>query len=205
MSEFQRDDKVRVIGGKHRGSWGFVTDVKAQQVSINVHKYVRSIAMGDAEDLVDIQNVRAKKLYVEKIPESIFAMPEAEDVVPVVEFGDNPLLDDRIFEEIVASGKVPEIVEYVADPEPDVVEAVVQGVLDAIPPPPVGDVDLLSEHSSEEDPIDLAGGDALAEAKAEIEELKLALSEMAFQVQETKESLQLYHALSGVVGKKYFN
>ena len=118
MSAFEREDKVRVIGGKHRGSWGFITDVKAEFCNIDVHNYVRSIAMGDAEDLVNVKNVRAKKTYVEKIPESIFAMPEADDVVPVVEFGDNPLKDDRIFEEIIASGKQPDIVEYEPDPEP---------------------------------------------------------------------------------------
>ena len=215
MSAFERDDKVRVIGGKHRGSWGFITDVKAQQVSIDVHKYVRSIAKGDAEDLIDIQNVRAKKTYVEKIPESIFAMPEAEDVVPVVEFGDNPLKDDRIFEEIIASGKQPDIVEYEPDPEPEAVADIIQDVLDAVPPPPVGDTDLLSDHSSEEEPIDITGklpnieeAMALNEQnklyRAEIEELKLALSEMAFQAQEAKESLGLYHKLSGVVAKKWF-
>tara|TARA_R110001606_G_C15112692_1_gene621162 strand:- start:19 stop:666 length:648 start_codon:yes stop_codon:yes gene_type:complete len=215
MSAFERDDKVRVIGGKHRGSWGFITDVKAQQVSIDVHKYVRSIAKGDAEDLIDIQNVRAKKTYVEKIPESIFAMPEAEDVVPVVDFGDNPLKDDRIFEEIIASGKQPDIVEYEPDPEPEAVADIIQDVLDAVPPPPVGDTDLLSDHSSEEEPIDITGklpnieeAMALNEQnklyRAEIEELKLALSEMAFQAQEAKESLGLYHKLSGVVAKKWF-
>ena len=215
MSAFERDDKVRVIGGKHRGSWGFITDVKAQQVSIDVHKYVRSIAMGDAEDLIDIQNVRAKKTYVEKIPESIFAMPEAEDVVPVVDFGDNPLKDDRIFEEIIALGKQPDIVEYEPDPEPEAVADIIQDVLDAVPPPPVGDTDLLSDHSSEEEPIDITGklpnieeAMALNEQnklyRAEIEELKLALSEMAFQAQEAKESLGLYHKLSGVVAKKWF-
>tara|TARA_R110002033_G_scaffold46408_6_gene91080 strand:- start:765 stop:1412 length:648 start_codon:yes stop_codon:yes gene_type:complete len=215
MSAFERDDKVRVIGGKHRGSWGFITDVKAQQVSIDVHKYVRSIAKGDAEDLIDIQNVRAKKTYVEKIPESIFAMPEAEDVVPVVEFGDNPLKDDRIFEEIIALGKQPDIVEYEPDPEPEAVADIIQDVLDAVPPPPVGDTDLLSDHSSEEEPIDITGklpnieeAMALNEQnklyRAEIEELKLALSEMAFQAQEAKESLGLYHKLSGVVAKKWF-
>ena len=215
MSAFERDDKVRVIGGKHRGSWGFITDVKAQQVSIDVHKYVRSIAKGDAEDLIDIQNVRAKKTYVEKIPESIFAMPEAEDVVPVVDFGDNPLKDDRIFEEIIALGKQPDIVEYEPDPEPEAVADVIQDVLDAVPPPPVGDTDLLSDHSSEEEPIDITGklpnieeAMALNEQnklyRAEIEELKLALSEMAFQAQEAKESLGLYHKLSGVVAKKWF-
>lgn len=215
MSAFERDDKVRVIGGKHRGSWGFITDVKAQQVSIDVHKYVRSIAKGDAEDLIDIQNVRAKKTYVEKIPESIFAMPEAEDVVPVVDFGDNPLKDDRIFEEIIALGKQPDIVEYEPDPEPEAVADIIQDVLDAVPPPPVGDTDLLSDHSSEEEPIDITGklpnieeAMALNEQnklyRAEIEELKLALSEMAFQAQEAKESLGLYHKLSGVVAKKWF-
>tara|TARA_R110000772_G_scaffold189976_3_gene300873 strand:- start:608 stop:1282 length:675 start_codon:yes stop_codon:yes gene_type:complete len=224
MSAFEREDKVRVIGGKHRGSWGFITDVKAEFCNIDVHKYVRSIAMGDAEDLIDIQNVRAKKTYVEKIPESIFAMPEAEDVVPVVEFGDNPLKDDRIFEEIIASGKQPDIVEYEPDPEPvelpppPVAESVaeaIEAVLDAVPPPPVGDTDLLSDHSSEEEPIDITGklpnieeAMALNEQnklyRAEIEELKLALSEMAFQAQEAKESLGLYHKLSGVVAKKWF-
>ena len=215
MSAFEREDKVRVIGGKHRGSWGFITDVKAQQVSIDVHKYVRSIAKGDAEDLIDIQNVRAKKTYVEKIPESIFAMPEAEDVVPVVDFGDNPLKDDRIFEEIIALGKQPDIVEYEPDPEPEAVADIIQDVLDAVPPPPVGDTDLLSDHSSEEEPIDITGklpnieeAMALNEQnklyRAEIEELKLALSEMAFQAQEAKESLGLYHKLSGVVAKKWF-
>ena len=224
MSAFEREDKVRVIGGKHRGSWGFITDVKAEFCNIDVHKYVRSIAMGDAEDLIDIQNVRAKKTYVEKIPESIFAMPEAEDVVPVVEFGDNPLKDDRIFEEIIASGKPPDIVEYEPDPEPvelpppPVAESVaeaIEAVLDAVPPPPVGDTDLLSDHSSEEEPIDITGklpnieeAMALNEQnklyRAEIEELKLALSEMAFQAQEAKESLGLYHKLSGVVAKKWF-
>ena len=215
MSAFERDDKVRVIGGKHRGSWGFITDVKAEFCNIDVHKYVRSIAMGDAEDLIDIQNVRAKKTYVEKIPESIFAMPEAEDVVPVVDFGDNPLKDDRIFEEIIASGKQPDIVEYEPDPEPEAVADIIQDVLDAVPPPPVGDTDLLSDHSSEEEPIDITGklpnieeAMALNEQnklyRAEIEELKLALSEMAFQAQEAKESLGLYHKLSGVVAKKWF-
>ena len=224
MSAFERDDKVRVIGGKHRGSWGFITDVKAQQVSIDVHKYVRSIAKGDAEDLIDIQNVRAKKTYVEKIPESIFAMPEAEDVVPVVDFGDNPLKDDRIFEEIIALGKQPDIVEYEPDPEPEAVADVIQDVFGLtpemvtssnMPPPPVGDTDLLSDHSSEEEPIDITGklpnieeAMALNEQnklyRAEIEELKLALSEMAFQAQEAKESLGLYHKLSGVVAKKWF-
>tara|TARA_R110000851_G_scaffold207016_2_gene359018 strand:+ start:149 stop:796 length:648 start_codon:yes stop_codon:yes gene_type:complete len=215
MSAFEREDKVRVIGGKHRGSWGFITDVKAEFCNIDVHKYVRSIAMGDAEDLIDIQNVRAKKTYVEKIPESIFAMPEAEDVVPVVEFGDNPLKDDRIFEEIIASGKQPDIVEYEPDPEPEAVADIIQDVLDAVPPPPVGDTDLLSDHSSEEEPIDITGklpnieeAMALNEQnklyRAEIEELKLALSEMAFQAQEAKESLGLYHKLSGVVAKKWF-
>ena len=215
MSAFEREDKVRVIGGKHRGSWGFITDVKAEFCNIDVHKYVRSIAMGDAEDLIDIQNVRAKKTYVEKIPESIFAMPEAEDVVPVVEFGDNPLKDDRNFEEIIASGKQPDIVEYEPDPEPEAVADIIQDVLDAVPPPPVGDTDLLSDHSSEEEPIDITGklpnieeAMALNEQnklyRAEIEELKLALSEMAFQAQEAKESLGLYHKLSGVVAKKWF-
>tara|TARA_R110001592_G_scaffold119842_2_gene323378 strand:- start:449 stop:1096 length:648 start_codon:yes stop_codon:yes gene_type:complete len=215
MSAFERDDKVRVIGGKHRGSWGFITDVKAEFCNIDVHKYVRSIAMGDAEDLIDIQNVRAKKTYVEKIPESIFAMPEAEDVVPVVDFGDNPLKDDRIFEEIIALGKQPDIVEYEPDPEPEAVADIIQDVLDAVPPPPVGDTDLLSDHSSEEEPIDITGklpnieeAMALNEQnklyRAEIEELKLALSEMAFQAQEAKESLGLYHKLSGVVAKKWF-
>ena len=215
MSAFEREDKVRVIGGKHRGSWGFITDVKAEFCNIDVHKYVRSIAMGDAEDLIDIQNVRAKKTYVEKIPESIFAMPEAEDVVPVVEFGDNPLKDDRIFEEIIASGKQPDIVEYEPDPEPEAVAEAIEAVLDAVPPPPVGDTDLLSDHSSEEEPIDITGklpnieeAMALNEQnklyRAEIEELKLALSEMAFQAQEAKESLGLYHKLSGVVAKKWF-
>tara|TARA_R110001599_G_scaffold97634_1_gene251741 strand:+ start:88 stop:735 length:648 start_codon:yes stop_codon:yes gene_type:complete len=215
MSAFEREDKVRVIGGKHRGSWGFITDVKAEFCNIDVHKYVRSIAMGDAEDLIDIQNVRAKKTYVEKIPESIFAMPEAEDVVPVVDFGDNPLKDDRIFEEIIASGKQPDIVEYEPDPEPEAVADIIQDVLDAVPPPPVGDTDLLSDHSSEEEPIDITGklpnieeAMALNEQnklyRAEIEELKLALSEMAFQAQEAKESLGLYHKLSGVVAKKWF-
>ena len=215
MSAFEREDKVRVIGGKHRGSWGFITDVKAEFCNIDVHKYVRSIAMGDAEDLIDIQNVRAKKTYVEKIPESIFAMPEAEDVVPVVDFGDNPLKDDRIFEEIIALGKQPDIVEYEPDPEPEAVADIIQDVLDAVPPPPVGDTDLLSDHSSEEEPIDITGklpnieeAMALNEQnklyRAEIEELKLALSEMAFQAQEAKESLGLYHKLSGVVAKKWF-
>jgi len=215
MSAFEREDKVRVIGGKHRGSWGFITDVKAEFCNIDVHKYVRSIAMGDAEDLIDIQNVRAKKTYVEKIPESIFAMPEAEDVVPVVEFGDNPLKDDRIFEEIIASGKQPDIVEYEPDPEPESVAEAIEAVLDAVPPPPVGDTDLLSDHSSEEEPIDITGklpnieeAMALNEQnklyRAEIEELKLALSEMAFQAQEAKESLGMYHKLSGVVAKKWF-
>lgn len=224
MSAFEREDKVRVIGGKHRGSWGFITDVKAEFCNIDVHKYVRSIAMGDAEDLIDIQNVRAKKIYVEKIPESIFAMPEADDVVPVVEFGDNPLKDDRIFEEIIASGNQPDIVEYEPDPEPvelppppvgEAVAEAIEALLDAVPPPPVGDTDLLSDHSSEEEPIDITGklpnieeAMALNEQnklyRAEIEELKLALSEMAFQAQEAKESLGLYHKLSGVVAKKWF-
>ena len=225
MSAFEREDKVRVIGGKHRGSWGFITDVKAEFCNIDVHKYVRSIAMGDAEDLIDIQNVRAKKTYVEKIPESIFAMPEAEDVVPVIDFGDNPLKDDRIFEEIIASGKQPDIVEYEPDPEPEAVADVIQDIFGLtpdmigppipMPPPPVGDTDLLSDHSSEEEPIDITGklpnieeAMALNEQnklyRAEIEELKLALSEMAFQAQEAKESLGLYHKLSGVVAKKWF-
>ena len=73
--------KVKVIGGKHKGKWGFVKRAMPEFSFVVLKVYQKSISLGDDEDVCVDTEVRAKNIYLEVIPETVFEMPEASDLV----------------------------------------------------------------------------------------------------------------------------
>jgi len=129
----QVGDKVKINMGTHKGKWGYVFIIKDTFVQVKIQEYLKSIARGDSEDVIEERTVRAKKTFLEKIPDTIIEMPTADQLKPVQSF------DDEIPYETSLT-KVDEII--------------VKDLLDNMPVPE-NDDDILSTHSSEATPVDI--------------------------------------------------
>tara|TARA_R110000765_G_scaffold6230_3_gene19309 strand:+ start:130 stop:708 length:579 start_codon:yes stop_codon:yes gene_type:complete len=131
---FAKDQKVKVIGGAHKGKWGYVFREMNEFCMVIIMDYKKAIARGDDEDLLVKREVRAKTKYLEVIPETIFEMPDESDLMPV-------------FSLPTETHKV--IID--PDPEPETIEKLIE---DLKMPIPENDDDLLSNHSDDE-PVDI--------------------------------------------------
>jgi uncharacterized protein YcgL (UPF0745 family) len=122
--------KIRILKGKHKGSWGYVEKVSQQFLLVKCQVYTSSKAKGDNEDVVVEKVVRAKRDFVEVIPDTVFEMPDEAELIPVFDMPQEGDLSQ-------------------ADKE------LVQKILDEMPPPK-NDDDILSQHSDEDEPIDIS-------------------------------------------------
>jgi len=148
---FAKDQKVKVIGGAHKGKWGYVFREMNEFCMITIMDYQKAIARGDDEDLLVKREVRAKTKYLEVIPETIFEMPDESDLMPVF--------------------SLPETDKYIP-PKGRLVEDVISETLDRIiedlkMPIPENDDDLLSTHSDSDDESVDIGSEATCEAGAD--------------------------------------
>jgi methionine aminopeptidase len=125
-------DKVKITTGTHKGKWGYVFIIKDTFCQVKCQEYLKSIARGDSEDLIEERTVRAKKTFIEKIPDTIIEMPTAAQLQPVAS------LDDIPYETTLT----------------DADQVVVKDLLDGMPVPE-NDDDILSKHSSEATPVDI--------------------------------------------------
>ena len=116
-------DKVKITKGTHKSKWGHILIIKDSFIQVKVVHYIKSKANGDSDDLIETKTVRAKKEFVEKIPDVVVEMPTAENLQPVFEF-----------------------------PEQKTDQEIVKEILDAMPDPPANDEDILSQHD-ENDPV----------------------------------------------------
>lgn len=147
--------KIRVIGGKHKGKWGFVFREMPEFSIVRLMDYVKSKALGDDEDVVVEREVRSKNIYLEVIPETVFEMPDEIDLYAV----------GQCDEEWDKSAQEPEPEEddfvpaFQGAPKPlpsespQVMDKIIE---DLIMNQPKNDDDLLSNHS-DEDPVDITG------------------------------------------------
>lgn len=135
---FAKDQKVKVIGGAHKGKWGYVFREMNEFCMVIIMDYQKAIARGDDEDLLVKREVRAKTKYLEVIPETIFEMPDESDLMPVFSLPTETHPDTH---------KV--IID--PDPEPETIEKLIE---DLKMPIPENDDDLLSNHSDDE-PVDI--------------------------------------------------
>jgi hypothetical protein len=129
-------DKVKITNGTHKGKWGYVFIIKETFVQVKIQEYLKSIARGDSEDLIEEKTVRAKKSFIEKIPDTIIEMPTADQLQPVHEFPDE--LDKVPYETSLT----------------DADEVIVKDILDGMPVPE-NDDDIMSTHSSQLSPVDI--------------------------------------------------
>jgi hypothetical protein len=116
-------DKVKITGGKHRNQWGYLRSLKDSFCDVELVKYVKSKANGDSVDEIERVKVRAKKDFIEVVPEDCFEMPDEKDLQVVDELPDNP-------------SNLNEAVQMVID--------------DIKMPDPENDDDILSQHSEDE-------------------------------------------------------
>ena len=146
----EKGTKIRVIGGKHKGKWGHVFREMKEFSILRLKDYVKSKALGDDEDLIVEREVRAKNVYLERIPETVFEMPDEKDLLALGPC-DVPQVD-------TPKPPVPVPVP-VPEPERKSVKPLVFTGIDAIIDElkmkgPTNDDDLLSVHS-DEDPVDI--------------------------------------------------
>ena len=172
---FAKDQKVKVIGGAHKGKWGYVFREMNEFCMITIMDYKKAIARGDDEDLLVKREVRAKTKYLEVIPETIFEMPDESDLMPVYDLSTLPVavaeqpldpegvepreqpLDPQLNLGVVDESTLEE--KYIP-PKGRLVEDVISETLDRIiedlkMPIPENDDDLLSNHSDDES-VDIA-------------------------------------------------
>lgn len=128
---FAKDQKVKVMGGAHKGKWGYVFREMNEFCMITIMDYKKAIARGDDEDLLVKREVRAKTKYLEVIPETIFEMPDESDLMPVYTL-------------------TPEEITMDCYTEPAVEIALDKIIEDLKMPIPENDDDLLSNHSDDE-------------------------------------------------------
>jgi methionine aminopeptidase len=127
-------DKVKITTGTHKGKWGYVFIIKDTFCQVKCQEYIKSVARGDSEDVVEERTVRAKKTFIEKIPDTIIEMPTADQLQPVAS------LDEIPYETTMS----------------DKDQVVVKDILDGMPVPE-NDDDILSNHSDERTPVDITG------------------------------------------------
>jgi hypothetical protein len=128
----QVGDKVKITTGTHKGKWGYVFIIKDTFCQVKCQEYLKSIARGDSENVIEERTVRAKKTFIEKIPDTIIEMPSADQLQPVAS------LDEVSYETTLT----------------DADQVVVKDILDGMPIPE-NDDDILSQHSSELTPVDI--------------------------------------------------
>lgn len=129
--------KIRVIGGKHKGKWGHIIREMNEFSIVRLKEYVKSISLGDDEDVIVERQVRAKNMYVEVIPETVFEMPDESDLISVFS-----MPSDAEHQTVVCGEGV----------EPETLNKLIQ---DMKMPIPENDDDLLSNHS-DEDEVDIS-------------------------------------------------
>ena len=170
---FAKDQKVKVIGGAHKGKWGYVFREMNEFCMITIMDYQKAIARGDDEDLLVKREVRAKTKYLEVIPETIFEMPDESDLMPVF--------------------SLPETDKYIP-PKGRLVEDVISETLDRIiedlkMPIPENDDDLLSTHSdSDDESVDISADTRVSEATEDITDILPSVTE-ALQLRKDVEDL----------------
>jgi glutamine synthetase adenylyltransferase len=173
-------DKVKITKGTHKSKWGHILIIKDSFIQVKVVHYIKSKANGDSDDLIETKTVRAKKEFVEKIPDVVVEMPTAENLQPVFEF-----------------------------PEQKTDQEIVKEILDAMPDPPANDEDILSQHD-ENDPVDITGllptiDEALDLRKQvdiqseRIAELESRLTDVTNEKNELKDSCEMFLKLAEFV------
>ena len=181
--------KVKVIGGKHKGQWGFIKRAMPEFSFVVLKIYRKSISLGDDEDVCVDTEVRAKNIYLEVIPETVFEMPEASDLV---ELGP---CDDHDAYQFPQHPPVFQVVDSVVD------ELLAHKQM----PAPLNDEDLLSEHSDDE-PVNITGilptvDEALSLAHKQLKHSE-TISELETQNHSLLSSLQLFIQLADVLRDK---
>lgn len=199
--------KVKVIGGKHKGKWGFVKRAMPEFSFVVLKVYQKSISLGDDEDVCVDTEVRAKNIYLEVIPETVFEMPEASDLVELGPCDPDP--PDW------APPKDPAVAAHLTE-HPAAFE-VVDSVIDELIAhkqmyePPDND-DLLSVHSDEE-AVDITGvlpsvDEALSLAHKQIKhdekisELEEVITDLSSLNRDMASSLELFLKLADLIKDK---
>ena len=178
----EKGTKIRVTGGKHKGKWGYVMREMPEFCEVRLMEYIKSKATGDDEDVIKERQVRAKTIYVEVIPDTVFEMPDEMDLYAV---GDCSVEWDKSLgsgvAEQVAHAKEEEMAGYgpvstgppplpvkkgrgkakvnsgpnvCVPPDPEVETKMDAIISDLLGHPPPNDDDLLSIHSDDE-PVDI--------------------------------------------------
>tara|TARA_R110000765_G_scaffold302833_2_gene397018 strand:+ start:749 stop:1459 length:711 start_codon:yes stop_codon:yes gene_type:complete len=205
---FADGEKIRIIGGKHKGKWGYVLREMPEFCLCRLMEYKTSKAMGDDEDLIVEKQVRAKTTYVEAIPTTVFEMPE--DNTSGTSLGFAPIEPPQV--PVATKTKTKTKGTQTTGPNPMIpldkevgtkMDAIIEDLLMGVP---ANDDDLLSHHSDEE-PVDitdvLPSIDEALEMKHQNLKNKKVLDEMTSEIfklstekNELAEALELFVKLA---------
>ena len=195
---FAKDQKVKVIGGAHKGKWGYVFREMNEFCMITIMDYKKAVARGDDEDLLVKREVRAKTKYLEVIPETIFEMPDESDLMPVF--------------------SLPETDKYIPPKgRDDVISETLDKIIEDLKMPiPENDDDLLSKHSDDES-VDIAADNrdpeditdilpSVTEAlqlRKDVEDLTRQNNELIMNAKHSEEALDLFVKLCDFVRNRH--